>query len=304
MEIKLQQLVLNPKLGIRYNFSPLHYILFSFSNKNTSLNIYEVSDLYQIEDGQTLKVGRLTPEELPFHQTYSITYVNFNFIKRTLLSGAFSYSNASNIISSQIFSEENYLTVQSIIQPYQRNINGNILFQKPLWNKKLRWSSKVTYQNIHSTILQRETPTDWQLKTTSFHSSINSQSKSVWNYNFGLIINLQEQFFGKEETTIAFTTIQPNTSLAFSKNTWTIKNKLSYFNSLNNNGLANQILNWNIEVKYNPTNIPFNISLIGNNLLNIKGRSQLDTTFNPIFIEVGTYQTFSGFLLMQLRYEF
>ncbi|MGB0863287.1 MAG: hypothetical protein ACPGXZ_10235 [Saprospiraceae bacterium] len=293
---------LNPNLTVRYNFSKLHFLLLRIGTKNQTLSLAQTSDITQIEDGQTLRLGGLSPQNLPFAQTYSLGYTNFNFSNRRLLNVTIATIRQSNIISTQILNEATFVKIQSVIQPFQNNVSGQLLFKQPIY-KKWKLDAKMNYQYIESTILNNVKTSQWTYQTMTAQAEIRSNTKKMINYNLGIIFNSQQQIFGETSTSRQLSSIRPKINLTFHKNNWTLKSKFQYFIFINNNA-PSPIPNWNLDLMYAPKSKPFTFSIIGNNILGFNPPEQIQLLLNPIFVETQLFDMFSGFLLVQVKYNF
>lgn len=295
---------LNPKLGIRYSFSQLHYLLFSFKMNNKNVTINETTDIIQIEDGQTLRLGGLSGAELPFSQSYSLVYANLNAATRTMFNVNLSYSRQLDVVSNQLTNQDDFVAIRSVIQPFQNNFTGNILLLKPIAKNKMRLKATLSHQQIESTLLQQnEQVREWIYRKSSASIAFKSNKAKYLDYNIGINFSTQRQRFdaneGQEQV---FTTVLPNLTLSLHQSEWTFKSKISYLHFVNT-APVEPFINWNAEISYAPSDSRWTFSMIGNNLLNLNPREQAQFQFTPVFIEAQTFNAFSGFVLLQLSYQ-
>lgn len=296
--------LINPEFSVRYNFSKLNFLFFSFLNQNTVVDLPNITRLSQIEDGQTITQGGLQTDILPLNQTFTIGYVNYNISSRTLLNAIISTSRTTNAISKQISNEERFAKIQSIIQPQQSNITGQLTISKPIFagTWKLRYVTK--YQHIESTILQNEQSDELKYQRFFLQFVLRSISKHVLSYQLGLSFSLQSQDYQRNENiNNRFSTIRPKVSLTYNQDNWVIKNTLSIPFQGNDKIKLNGIINWDFELTYAPKTKPYSISIIGNNILNGGNQQQAQLSFTPVFIDSRVFNTFPGFFLIQGKYR-
>ena len=99
-----------------------------------------------------------------------------------------------------------------------------------------------------------------------------------------------------------FNTISPNINLTFHRKQLTLKSKASYIHFVNNI-VTVPIINWDLEFIYQLASSPFTFSIRAKNVLNFNPREQVQLLFNPIFVEVQTFDTFAGFVLAKVNYK-
>lgn len=85
----------NPSLSTRYNFSKLHFAVFSINRTNQEQPLNNLNPTYQIQNPQTLYRGVLSPEEMPNTNSFSLTYVNFNIATQAHYSLSMNYTTTT-----------------------------------------------------------------------------------------------------------------------------------------------------------------------------------------------------------------
>jgi hypothetical protein len=294
---------INPAAVMRYNFSKLHFIVLSANQKNTEQPLTNLTSNYQIQNAQTIYQGVLYPNQLPQINTFSLTYLNFNIITQTNFNIVLNYSKSLNVIGNQTIRQPNFIIIQPIIQPYQDNFNGRISINKKILDGKLVLQTVLNTQRLNGTVIQQNQINEWQYVQNALTISLEKKEKKALNYSLGVTLNQQQQTFTTLEITNYFNNVQPLLTVDFHKNNWTIKSDCRYLLSSNNLN-RNELINWNMKIIYQTKDKPYTVSLLGNNLLNLNEKAQIQSNFNSIFVELESFKLFPGFIAAVLKYNF
>lgn len=302
-----------------YNYQKLEpYLKFSYKANGGQLNIssaiqhkpYTIFDLFPhqfMENYNTLFFSNLELNNYAKNINLTANYFKFFSKSASHLSARYSFTKTLNPVSTMTEIGNNLLwhknskiiTQNSVFHHFhssydvkfrklplglKTNLNGSLIQNTNFLNQKanLYTSQNMTWsQNLMTYFYEFPIQLDlgYKLNFTNIHQSLYSKNSTLFNYEISLTLsgNLLSNLF------------------------WAMGGE--YTNQKFGNTI-NSFYSFNPQIIYTPKNIPFEFSLIGNNIFNLKQRLFLDINQSNYFEQILTKEDLPGNLLFSVKYKF
>lgn len=288
---------IRPNLLVMYRLNPKWNVSSSYSTKFTQPSIVQTNELQTLSNQLNITEGGSTISDIGIVETFNFSlFREFEIGEEvTLFNSTFSYSPKSTAIHP-VYNFDSFFQIQSYqILDRKNQMNLQLFFNKKfrLWNFNVKLLANTSELYIDENIIQDKNLTTnfginfFKLKSFRVSSAVDiriSSRESISSRSLNL-------------------NVRPRASLAFDKGMY--QGRIWYqwlYNQTNNSKNSYHSLNFELNRKKIFKHFELNIKV--HDLLNLTPNSINVTTFNPIYVQTDSYKTFSGQILVGLKWYF
>ncbi|OXB08996.1 hypothetical protein B0A81_07495 [Flavobacterium plurextorum] len=290
-----------PKFMFKNEFSSNHYIKLSYS-KNNDLN--KVENLLQnqvIGNYRTIFKNQDISFDMVFpNQQIALDYFYFNSENKLSIVSNFSYFKAKNILSSNSVSSSTLNTISYKLAPFEDRFNSMLFLEKTFSKIPFSARGSISYSDSNKTFFSNNEDQNLNTKSISGYFSFLSRfKKTSFQIETGILFAKDDY---KDELSLNYlSVINPFTEASFklSKNL-SFVSKFSYKKFISNTS-SSDLYTLSPKFRYVFPKSKAEISLIGNDILNLQNNQQISITRFDNFTEENVYKILPGYFLINFK---
>jgi hypothetical protein len=292
-----------PRFILKNNFNSNHYIKLSYQQSNNFPNLENLIESQVINDYRTVYGNEnITYNSIiPSHQLAIDYYYNNVKSSLSVISSA-SYNKTTDGISNNSIANASLNIINYKLSPFDSNFSSLVFSEKMF--KKIPFSIKgsASYIINKRVLFLENIKANFTTKSfSSYLAMISRLKKTSFQFELGLLY--AKDFYLNTSSKNHFSIINPyiETSLKISKNI-SFVNNFSCKKFLNDNS-SRELYLLNPRLKINFPKSKIEISVIGNNILNLTNRQQISVARFDNYIEEKISQSLTGYFLFNLKFK-
>lgn len=288
-------------LALKTTFNTNHTLKLSFTKNNNFtaaenlLVNQQIKDYLTIYNNENVSFNTISP-----NNRVAVDYFNASVKSNFTLISSVSLFDAKNIVSYNAVSSSTVSQLNYRLSPEEKNLTSFIFAEKTF--KKVPFTFKSSFSFLENKTVSYIDNIQVKFKTQTFeyyYSMLSRIKKTSFQFELGGQYATSLFFNTTLGNTSSFTNIFLETSFKISKNISFI-NKLS-FNKFESADLQNNLFIVSPRVRYSIPKSKFEISISGNNVLNLKNTEQVTVTQNTNYIQQKVSKIISGYILLNFK---
>jgi hypothetical protein len=292
-----------PKMSLKTDFSPNHYLKLTYSRNNsltTAENLLQnqvITDYRTIISNTNLNATTITPN----HQT-GLDYFYYNFKKKISIIANASFYKATNIISSNTIATATTNEIQYKIAPFENRLNSLLYTEKTFSSIPFTIKASASYTSSTTTLFYNNESQNLKTEATSSYLSFVSRFKKT-SLQFEAGIQTAKETYQDGFTTNYITILNPffQTSFKISKNSSFITNYA--YKSITTATAQNNISQLSPSLRFNFPKSKIELSLVAHDILNIKNYEQTTLTQSDNFTQEKIALSLTGYYLLNIKFK-
>ena len=300
-EKSFSKLYFLPKSIIKFNLNQKNsmQISYTYSNKfPTAESLIPnkiILDYRNTISNQNINFDNLLPSN-----QININYSNFDF-PRFFFTSNLSFNFINQSITSNTYNTSIINEKYNILSPKSKNFTGMIFLEKTFLNLPYSISNSISISDSKKIIFISNEMNDYNTKSFDIYFKIFSRYKKFpINFETGFVYvrnnfqtDIQKSYLINKQFLI-------NINGKITDKMFFEINTNSNFQKTNSN--KQSILNINPKIRYK-INSNFNLSLIGNNILNIENPYQITNNSSEYFFEEKKFNSLPGYVIIEIKYK-
>lgn len=292
-----------PKISLKTDFSSNHYIKFSFS-RNNGLTQAEnlipnsiISDYRTIYSNVNLRLNSVSP-----NNQVGIDYFYFNNKRKLSIISNLSYYKATNIISNNSSADAAVNLIQYQLAPFENRFNSMLYSEKTLSFIPFSIRASASYSSSSKILFSNNLNQNLKTESTSGYLSFISRLRQTsLQFETGVAVSkdVYKDVLFKSRISILNPFIETSFKIS---NTISFVNKFSY-KKISASTSSNEIYQLSPRLRVNFPKSKVEISVIAQDILNIKNYEQITLTRFDNFTEERISQSLTGYYLLNIKFK-
>ena len=307
LEQERDVLLYNVSSRLTYSFQQWHTISVEYSQGESAFDFEQVRRSIQVQYPWEARRSLIDATTLQRSRTVSLQYSRRDFSSNSSLFATLSYDNTFNDAAFATTFGEELLLVEQLLVPRNTTYSGNVNYSSRYkWgalpirlNSNLRYSYSESFIPVTPEVFR---PVDNQ----SLNGSLRLRTQRKYKLNGGIRYTsslVERQFGGANRNNFLWTNAIFATARRGWKSGWVAKAELG--RDFRSGAFGDQQLTiLDAEVSYKIPETPFELTLIGNNILNLNQPELIAANFTPAFQEYTTFLQFPGYVVLEGRWRF
>jgi len=296
-----------PSTEIKFNFTDLHNITFSYNKSVDFLSVDNINKFYYAKDFRTLySVSSANFYDFFKKDNYSFTYLNMDLYTGTLFFISSILTKSNENISNNIMNKGDFSEIINCIIPNYKDITSYFIFEqriKPLKNRfKLdfthSYNENMNYINGYSNKINSNI---YDLKV----SFVSKFKNNIFNYNAGIDYNFEKLEYEKFSFTNEMKKISPfvnfNGKISEKNIRYFIYNSYEIINAKSS---KTEFYNLGAKLIYDKKTEKFKYWLECKNILNLNNSKVIGISSDDNIFSIKTISRLTGYMGLGISREF
>ncbi len=302
-DLKSTSSVFAPQINFKTDFNSNHYIKLSYSRNNKLLQAENfitnktISDYRTIYNNQDIAFNSIFP-----NNQFSIDYFYNSYSKKISIISNHSYYKATDILSNNSFTNATTNFISYKLAPFEERLNSMLFAEKTLVAYPFSLRTSVSFTASKKDFFTENNKQYLKnISITSYASFISRFKDKRLQFETGIV-------YSKDNYTNALISNKISTLYPFLETNCKIAKNISFvtkfsYKKINSSSNIDDIYQLDPSLRINFPKSKCEISIIGNNILNINNYSQTSISRYDNYTEERISQSLAGYFLVNIKFK-